>query len=84
MRTVPMMSLNHLALPSMPELDLADEAMWEDIVECDDIDADWLGTGRSDARQPVFGMHPNELSSGIHAYVTWWADDDEDCTNAHG
>lgn len=63
---------------NLAELDLVEEASWEDHVEFADIDL----VIQEQRKQPVFGLD-NALSSGIHAYVDWWMDGEEN-TNCHG
>ena len=49
-------------------LDLADEAEWEEHVQCQELEFE------EDHSQPVFGLRRN--SGNICEYVEWWCDGD--------
>ena len=69
------MSSINFDMRATDDLDLADQAMWEDIVDCEDFDNPEFG-GRADSRQPVFGLSESP-THGVHHYVVWWSDGED-------
>jgi len=60
-------------METVMQLDLVDEMQWEDVVECDSLDA--VGLEEPDS-MPMFGG-TNPLSNGIFAYTSWFYDGDD-------
>jgi hypothetical protein len=55
------------------KMDLVDEMMWEDVVDCLSLEAAGL---EEPHEQPIFGGG-NPISNGIFAYTAWFYDGDE-------